>query len=1018
MKSPLYSKNGYTTLAQMLNPRRNEKNEENQGRSARSDPSCTSFLRGLYQSSLFRFTWRGPLCAAIVWLACLGAGPWRQPDAQAQTVAKPPAQPVLRIETGMHTSVVWRMGVDAAGRFLVTGSEDKTVRVWELATGRLLRTLRPPIGAGNEGKIFAVAISPDGSLIAAGGWTGFEWDKQYRIYLFDRESGRIALRLGGALTVVNHLAFSPDGTRLAAALGAGAGIRVFRVSDGGEIGRDTDCGAVSLGLDFDRAGRLVTGCWDGQLRLYDRNLTLLKKVRAPSGQRPIAVRFAPDGAKVAVGYSDSERVDVLDSNSLEGLYRPDTTGVSNGNLGVVAWSADGSALYAGGGWIGRPGINFIRRWTDAGRGRYQDLAAAGNRIMDLAPLPDGGVVFGTGAPAWGVFSATGERVRLVAGEIADYRDNKEGFLTDAAGGVVGFGYEPFGQSPARFSLAERRLETGASVGASLRPPRINGLAITDWKYSDAPKLNGVNLPLNQHEKSRSLAIAPDAQSFLLGADFYLRLFDRSGKQQWRAAIPDLTLSVNISGDGKLALAAFGDGTIRWYRMTDGKELLAFFPHKDRKRWVLWTPGGNYDCSPGAEELIGWHINNGKDQAADFFPAGRFRGIYYRPDVISRVLAVGDEAIALRQADEEAGRRRQESDLKKRLPPVINILSPTDGSEISTATFSVRYSLRSPSGEPVTGVKVLIDGRPASAERGVGARLQNNQTGELTVSVPQRDCELGLVAENQYASSVASVVRLRWRGATEADLIKPKLYILAVGVAQYRDPSWNLNYPAKDARDFVAAMRLQEGGLYRQVEVRLLTDQQATKDNILDGLEWIQRQTTSRDVAMVFFAGHGVNDNLNRYFFCSHNFEEQSLMRTGVAYSDIKSTVEAIAGKALFFVDTCHAGNAIGGRRRGGAVDIIGLVNDLSSVENGVVVFTAATGKQNSLEDAKWGNGAFTKALVEGLTGRADVKNLGKITVSMLDFYVAERVKELTGGRQTPATVKPETVPDFPIAIRK
>jgi len=52
--------------------------------------------------------------------------------------------------------------------------------------------------------------------------------------------------------------------------------------------------------------------------------------------------------------------------------------------------------------------------------------------------------------------------------------------------------------------------------------------------------------------------------------------------------------------------------------------------------------------------------------------------------------------------------------------------------------------------------------------------------------------------------------------------------------------------------------LQEGGLYRQVDVRLLTDQQAIKDNIRDGLEWVQRQTTGRDVAMVFFAGRGVN----------------------------------------------------------------------------------------------------------------------------------------------------------------
>ncbi len=220
----------------------------------------------------------------------------------------------------MHTTVIRRIGVDAAGRFMVTISDDKTVRVWELATGRLLRPLRPPIGDGNEGKIYAGAISPDGRLIAAGGWTGFEWDKQNSIYLFDRGSGRLALRLVGLPDVILHLAFSPDGTRLAAALGAGAGIRVFRVADGTEIGRDAGYGAVSAGLDFDRAGRLVTSCLDGYLRLYDRSLTLLKKVRAPSGQRPYAVRFALDGAKVAVGYSDSARVDVLDGNSLEGLY--------------------------------------------------------------------------------------------------------------------------------------------------------------------------------------------------------------------------------------------------------------------------------------------------------------------------------------------------------------------------------------------------------------------------------------------------------------------------------------------------------------------------------------------------------------------------------------------------------------------------------------------------------------------------------------------------------------------------
>ena len=96
---------------------------------------------------------------------------------------------MLRIETGMHTAMIKQISVDAAERFLVTGSDDKTVRVWELATGRLLQTIRPPAGTGNEGKVDAVAISPDGKTIAAGGWTGCDWEKSCSIYLLIASPG-------------------------------------------------------------------------------------------------------------------------------------------------------------------------------------------------------------------------------------------------------------------------------------------------------------------------------------------------------------------------------------------------------------------------------------------------------------------------------------------------------------------------------------------------------------------------------------------------------------------------------------------------------------------------------------------------------------------------------------------------------------------------------------------------------------------------------------------------------------
>ena len=66
--------------------------------------------------------------------------------------------------------------------------------------------------------------------------------------------------------------------------------------------------------------------------------------------------------------------------------------------------------------------------------------------------------------------------------------------------------------------------------------------------------------------------------------------------------------------------------------------------------------------------------------------------------------------------------------------------------------------------------------------------------------------------------------------------------------------------------------------------------------------------------------------------------------------------------------------------------------------------------------AQFHRGAFTKALLEGLKGEADYTEDGAITVNELELYIAERVKVLTGGEQTPTMSKPQTIPDFPLAV--
>ena len=279
--------------------------------------------------------------------------------------------------------------------------------------------------------------------------------------------------------------------------------------------------------------------------------------------------------------------------------------------------------------------------------------------------------------------------------------------------------------------------------------------------------------------------------------------------------------------------------------------------------------------------------------------------------------------------------------------------------------------------------------------------------------------MSLIAENRHATSEPATVHFIWTGKQpkkEEFAAKPKLYALAIGVSAYNDKELTLKYAAKDAKDFSEALSRQKGGLYKDVIIKTLTDKQATKDDILDGLDWLRKEVTAKDIGVIFIAGHGVNDQSGIYYYLPHNADIEKLMRTGVAFSDIKNPLATLAGKAVLFVDTCHSGNVMGSRR--GVADLNAVVNELTSAENGTVVFASSTGRQYSLEHENWNNGAFTKALVEGLNGKADLMGNGKITINMLDAYLSERVKELTNGQQTPTTTKPQTVPDFPIALKK
>lgn len=978
---------------------------------------------------------------ALTWTAATGA--------PAQVAApEAPQNFFLDLDTGGHRAFVKDLAFSPDGEFVVSASDDKTIRIWDWKSGLSIRTLRGQIGPGNEGKVFAVAVSPDGRTVAAGGYFGpglGDRPPYGGIRLFDFGSGRMTGVLKGHEYAVYDVAFSPDGEFLAAG-GQDGFVYLWKRDAAAEGGwtphtrLDADSFHVSR-IAFAAGGaRIAATTADNGIRLWDmatgEEVTLADEAEALRDTGVMALAVSPDGATLATGNVDG-LVQFWDAETgaLQGALPP-----QGFYVGALSFAGQGRIAVSCGYDCGD------RRtlvWAIDGSG--EPLAYTGHDAIVLAsaPTPDGTLLATTGGSRHAIHlwdPATGERRAELQGRgrpvtavgldpkglrIAWGNDNPCPEL-NACPDVPGALSTLLGlPSPERYFEKPETL-AGAGDGFERSRHELGGVRLRAVAGGPENLDNGV---LEIVRGSQTGRIENDATNGYLHAAFTLL----DGGDRLITGGNDGTLIEYATADAKLAgeflgghsgeinalaasetagllLTGSADQTLKlWNLKTRELVVSLYFDDQD---WVAWMPQGYYYASDNGDQRFGWHVNQGADKEGRFVRAGQLKTFLWSPEMVRRAIILRSAEAAV--AEMRPGANKELDRLLDHRPPEFEIRLADDQSGVREGFVAIEVLGAEEAEADVSGFGVLAN------SRNIGAATTRSISGDgrrtiIEVPVAEGENQIQITGTNaQGYLTERSVVAIGKKKREAAR--RGKLYVVAIGVEKYPflptdcgGRSCDLRFPVDDATAFIDVIRTKTAPLFSGMETLVLVNGESLgadgkpvptgldgalepdSDTISDEVQDFLDLPGPDDTTIVFVAGHGINIDEDYYFIPTDGRKQDGdrwRRSSLVDWGDIQKAVERAEGTRFMMLDTCHAANAFNPRLEKDAADAR------------IIVFSATAANNTAQEKIELGHGVFTYSLLEGLRGAAKTSDDG-VTLFGLADYVAREVTSLTAAQQKP-----------------
>lgn len=460
--------------------------------------------------------------------------------------------------------------------------------------------------------------------------------------------------------------------------------------------------------------------------------------------------------------------------------------------------------------------------------------------------------------------------------------------------------------------------------------------------------------------------------------------------------------LQISADNKLLYSYSVDGVMKCWNLETNKEIFEHI-HLNAKEWMATTPEGYFVATQGARNNI--HFTKG----LEVYTTDQFFDKYYKPDLIQQSIK--------NRGMNSTGNSIQGS-IEKFPPPTVKV-----GSILSTDALYADVSIKvMNTGGGIQKVKLYHNGKLVHAN--FDTTTFNVEKDQFVVLKHRLPLIKGHNHFSATAQSKAGIESLPGEQIIFSDKAPhaATCHVLVIGVNDYQNPVYQLNYARQDAEAFATELQKESKDLFENVYVHMLLDKQVTKQHIIDTLKSLQKQISYNDVFVLYYAGHGSMVDGMYYFItadCARMYDVSALQQQAVSATEMQQQLAMIkALKQIIIIDACQSGGSVEVLAMRGVTEEKAFAQLSRSV--GIHVMAAAAGDQSAKEVGDLKHGLFTYVLLKGMSGDADgAPQDGKITVYELKSYLDDQVPEWSSKYGTKSQY-PYTFSrggDFPIILK-